>query len=240
MQMLVELIEKYRTGFSRSIAPASEESIEILEEIAGPLPGAYRRFLLTMGESMGDFEADEAVFTIESIWAAYHAMDWLRRDRYLLVALDDSLAVWDYYFDRDTSYGHDDCMLVRMRQDPDFDPNNRLLFHAGLEEYLYYQAYHSIRLPLLAHKVHLVQPADPHLAEHCIPQTVCALADELRFKRIPPADRCALYERGDAALLLYQHPCKPLFSFDLACHDPQELGRLTEIFQRRTGVVTSH
>jgi len=53
MKAFVEFIEKYRPGFSQEIAPADEIKIEVLEDYAGPLPGAYRRFLEIMGESLG-------------------------------------------------------------------------------------------------------------------------------------------------------------------------------------------
>lgn len=65
---------------------------------------------------------------------------------------------------------------------------------------------------------------------------VSALVEEKGFKRIPPAERCALYERGDAGLLLYQHPTEPSFSFSLGCEDPAEMERLARAFEARTGL----
>jgi hypothetical protein len=65
---------------------------------------------------------------------------------------------------------------------------------------------------------------------------VPALAEENGFKRIPPAKHCALFERGDAALLLYRHPTQPTFSFSLGGEDAAELERLARDFEARTGL----
>lgn len=236
MRALVNLIEKYRPGFTASVVPAAEEEIELIEEFVRPLPGSYRRFLETMGGGMGGFRVNEATFAPMDIWAAYKAMKWLRRDRFVLVAMDEGLGAWDYYLDRESPHGKDDFMMVRMRLEEEFDPVNRMISFAGLEEMLYYKAYATIRLPLLANLVRLGQPDDPQPGRSCRPEDACALAEELGFKRIPPATRCALYERGDAAILLFQDPIKPLFSFDLACDDGRELERMADIFRRRAGV----
>lgn len=237
MQALIDLIEKYRPGFARSIVPSSEEGIELLEDAVGPLPGAYRRFLAAMGDGMGDFEVDEATFRASSMRAAHRSMPWLKRDRFLLVALDGSEAVWDYYFDRVQPHGTDDFMIVRLRRDPDFDARHGRVFQAGLEELLYYEAFRTVRLPLFDHRVRLWQPADERLARFCSPEAACALIEKLGFERIAPATRCALYERTDAAILLYQHPISPTFSFDLACDDSRELARLAAIYRAELGVT---
>ncbi len=236
MRALVELIDKYRPGFAATVVPAEEEEVELLDERVGPLPGAYQRFLRTMGSSMGDFQVDEASFTADGVLSTYRAMKWLKRDRYLLVAIDDSLTSdWDYFLDRNFPHARDDARVVRIRQDPSFDPDQHMLCYAGLEEFLYYKAYATVRLPLLAYKVRLTQ--DDDRAQSCRADVTCALAEELKFKRIPPATRCALYERGDAALLLYQHPVGPGFSFELAGDDAREVARLAEIFRSRAGVI---
>lgn len=81
MKALVEFIEQYRPGFSQEVVPADEIDIALLEKHAGPLPGAYRRFLPTMGASMGDLELAEADFAIDGNIGTYLAMRWLRHGR---------------------------------------------------------------------------------------------------------------------------------------------------------------
>jgi hypothetical protein len=237
MHALVNLIERYQPGFAATVVPADEEEIDIIEAYAGPLPGAYRRFLQTMGGGMGAFQVDEATFKPMSIWNAYDQMKWLRRERFVLFAMDRGLAAWDYYLDRAAPYDKDDLMVVRMRLDPDFDPEQRMLVCSGLEEYLCYKAFAVVRLSVLPHLIHLRMREPPHARDQCTPEHVCALAEKLGFSRVSPARRCALYERGDAAILLYQDPVRPLFSFRVASDNEKEVRRLAERFQQDVGVV---
>jgi hypothetical protein len=239
MKALVEFIEQYRPGFSEEVVPADEIDIARLEKHAGPLPGAYRRFLQTMGASMGDLELAEANFSIRGNIGTYVVMDWLRNERYrryLCVAGDEGLAGWDYFLDRSMPHGADDCMLVRMPLDENFPPEASRPKHAGLEEFLYYEAFKELRLPLLPYRRDFSSPEDPGAAVRYRSPLVSALAEEKGFKRIPPAERCALYERGDAGLLLYQHPIASTFSFSLGCEDPVEMERLARDFEARTGL----
>jgi hypothetical protein len=240
MRALVEFIEKYRPGFSKEIIPANELSIAVLEDLAGPLPGAYRRFLQTMGESMGDLDLAEANFSLRGITAVYIAKSWLRLGRYIRVAEDEGLDGWDWFLDRSRPHGVDDCMLVRRLLSENYPPEGSHPKHVSLEEFLYYAAFKELRLPLLPYQRKFSSPEDPAAAVRYRADLVSALAEEKGFQRIPPAERCALYERGDAALLLYQHPIEPFFSFTLGCEDPAEMERLARDFEEQTelkGVV---
>ncbi|WP_223753421.1 hypothetical protein [Myxococcus sp. RHSTA-1-4] len=236
MKALVEFIEKYRPGFSEEVVPADELAIAHMEKYAGPLPGAYRRFLQTMGASMGGLELAEADFAIEGNIGTYLVMDWPQRERYIYVAGDDGLAGWDYFLDRTRPHGADDCMLVRMPLDENFPPEASRPKHVGLEEFLYYSAFKELRLPLLPHRWEFSSPEDPKAAAQYRADLVPALAEEQGFQRLPPAEHCALYERGDAGLLLYRHPTEPTFSFSLGCEDPVEMERLARDFEARTGL----
>src|SRR5690242_16049476 len=164
MRALVEFIEKYRPGFSKEIVPADEPEIGLLERLAGPLPGAYRRFLQTMGESMGDLELAEANFSISGKIRAYIAMDWLQRGRYIRVAQDEGLDGWDYFLDRSSPHGADDCMLVRRLLSKNYPPEGSHPKHVGLAEFLYYEAFKELRLPLLPYRRDFSSPADPGAA----------------------------------------------------------------------------
>jgi len=164
MRALVEFIEQYRPGFSKEIMPANEIRIAVLEDLAGPLPGAYRRFLQTMGESMGDLELAEANFSISGITGVYIAMDWLRLGRYIRVAEDEGLDGWDYFLDRSSPHGADDCMLVRRQLSKNYPPEGSHPKHVGLEEFLYYEAFKALRLPLLPHRRNFSSPEDPGAA----------------------------------------------------------------------------
>ncbi len=236
MRALVEFIEQYRPGFSTEIVPADELEIAVLEDLAGPLPGTYRRFLQTMGANMGDLRLSEDNFSISGIIAIYIAKPWLRLGRYIRVAEDEGLEGWDCFLDRENPHGVDDCMLVRRLLSENYPPAGSHPKHVGLEEFLYYEAFKALRLPLLPHRRNFASPEAPAAAARYRSDLVSALAEEKGFKRIPPAEHCALYERGDAGLLLYRHPTKPTFSFSLGCEDPAEMERLAREFEARTGL----
>ncbi|MBZ4415994.1 hypothetical protein K8638_05815 [Myxococcus sp. RHST-1-4] len=123
-----------------------------------------------------------------------------------------------------------------MPLDENFPPEASRPKHVGLEEFLYYSAFKELRLPLLPHRWEFSSPEDPKAAAQYRADLVPALAEEQGFQRLPPAEHCALYERGDAGLLLYRHPTEPTFSFSLGCEDPVEMERLARDFEARTGL----
>jgi len=236
MKAFVEFIEKYRPGFSQEIVPADEIKIEVLEDYAGPLPGAYRRFLEIMGESLGDLELAEASFSIDEALGVYIAMSWMQRGHYIFLAGDNGLSSWHWFLDRLSPRGTDDCLVVRRALEDNSPPEASSPQYVGLEEFIYYEAFKELRLPQLPFRRRFSSPEDANTVAHYRSEGVSALAEEKGFKRIPPAERCALYERGDAALLLYRHPTQPTFSFILGCEDSAELERLARDFETRTGL----
>lgn len=229
MQALVELIERYHPGFAQAIVPADPDIVEQLSELAGPLPGAYRRFLETMGESTADFKPLTATFDAEDRLLNYQLNDSLRGSTHLMVASGGPLEPGGSLFmDRDERHGKDDALLVVVSQTHPLDLAGREPLHVGLEEFLYVEAYRSFRIPLFATQRRLAKPnAIP--SEAADVTKLLAAADRLGFQRIPPATRCALLERGDAAIVLYRHPHVEEFSFDIGADDPKELRRLTDI-----------
>ncbi|WP_240358224.1 hypothetical protein [Myxococcus vastator] len=236
MKALVEFIEKYRPGFSMEAVPADKYEIAVLEDDAGPLPGAYRRFLETMGESMGGLELAEASFTIGGTLSVYRAMPWLLRGRYIAVAGDNGPSSFDWFLDRAHPHGADDCLVVRRALEENYPPEASSPQYVGLEEFLYVEAFKELRLPQLPFRRRFSSPDVAAASVRSRSDGVTALAEEEGFKRIPPAEHCALYERGDAALLLYRHPIQPTFSFVLGCEDAAELERLTQAFETRSGL----
>lgn len=237
MRALVELIELYRPGFAATVQGATEDAIEDLEDLMGPLPGAYRRFLQTMGAAMGDFSAMGADFDMEACRSIVLVKPWICDERYLYIAYDGALSGWDFYMDRDAPSGADDCMVVRMPLSWREDPTRRRPVFSGLEELLYVEAYWNIRLPLFAHRSELMRPITGEAMHGCEAAAVCAEIEALGFVRVPPASPSALYERRDAALALYQVPDAPGFSLVLGCDEAHELRRLEGLLRRTTGVV---
>ena len=235
MKPFVDFVEKYHPGFSQEIEPADKYDISILERRAGTLPGSYRRLLETMGKSMGDVELAEASLSIEGVLNAY-TLSWLKGDRYVFFAEDTGLSSRHWFLDRLSPHGVDDCMVVRRVLAENNPPEASTPQYVGLEEFLYYEAFQELRLPQLPFRRKFSSPEDADAAASYRSGVVTALAEEKGFKRIPPAEHCALYERGDAALLLYRHPTQPTFSFSLGCEDPVEMERLVQEFETRMGL----
>ncbi|WP_342376227.1 hypothetical protein NVS55_33850 [Myxococcus stipitatus] len=236
MQALVDFIEEYRPGFSEEIVPADEVEIALLEEYAGPLPGAYRRFLRTMGASLGAFSFDEASLSVDGTLMTYQVKPWLRDGRFISIAGDNGLSDWDYFLDLSRPYGADDCMLVRMPLEEGFPPDACRPVHVGLEEFLFYEAFKALRLPLLPQLWEFTSLENPNGVAGTQADLVSTLAEEEGFERISPTRHCALYERGDAGLLLYRHPTAQSLSFTLGCEEPTEMERLAQKFEARTGL----
>jgi hypothetical protein len=235
MRSLIDFIEQYRPGFSTEVEPADDIDMHILEDHAGPLPGLYRRFLRTMGKSLGEAEIADAYFGIDGIIATYHAMPWLKRDRYLLIAADEGLSERDYFMDRGRPYGADDCMIVRMPRQATFPPDANQPRFVGLEEFLYFGAFESLRMSRFNVRVRFeTTERKPHPTVESA--DVSALAEQFGFRRVAPTSRCVLHDRGDAALLLYQHPIELSYSFVLGCDDPPERDRLKTAFENLTGM----
>ncbi len=235
MKSFVDFVEEYRPGFSHEIAPADRFDIAILEKHAGPLPGVYRQFLETMGASMGNLELAEASLSIDGALGAY-SLSWLNNNRYIFFAGDNGLSSRHWFLDSLSPNGSDDCMVVRRVLAENNPPEASSPQYVGLEEFLYYEAFKELRLPQLPFRRRFSTPDDAADAARYRSDVVTALAEEKGFKRLPPAEHCALYERGDAALLLYRHPTQPTFSFILGCEDSAEMERLTQEFEARTGL----
>ncbi|WP_239014588.1 SMI1/KNR4 family protein [Archangium violaceum] len=236
MRAFVEFVEKYRPGFSKEIVPADEIDIAILEKKAGPLPGAYRRFLETMGASMGELELAEASFSIDGALDVYSSKTWLQHGRYIPVAGDNGPSSFDWFLDRSNPHGPDDCLVVRRALEKNYPPEASSPKYVGLEEFLYYEAFKELRLPQLPFRRKFSSPEDVKAAAEYRSDAITKLAEERGFMRISPVEHCALYERGDAALLLYRHPTRPTFSFILGCEDSAEMERLARDFEARTGL----
>lgn len=239
MQKLALLMERWRPGITAEFKPTSEADIRKIEVVAGGLPGAYVRFLRTMGACMDPLVIDHGNADLRSRekWRVYEDQDWLA-GRFVYLGQDSGPNGSDYFLDRESPHGLDDCMVIGMPIEGPFDARYVCQIHAGLEEMLYYEAFLQFRLPLFAHHCGLVQPRvgeDPALWPQ--PDAFYALAEKLGFKRIPPATRSALFERGDAALLVYQTPIEPVFRAILVAETEESVYRVSTAFVDAIGVT---
>lgn len=234
MQALVQLIDRYRPGFADDVKPAPADVVDELSKLAGPLPGAYRRFLATMGGSMGEFEPLGGNFDVYDRVMNYQLdSGCLAGSTHLLIAAGDVLEPGgDLFLDRSEPYGKDDCLLVIADCGPSGDRLNleaRKPIHAGLEECLYVEAYRDFRLPLLTlcAECALATGVKPSAA---ISEQVLRTAKNLGFSRVPPATRSVILERGDAAMVFYRDPHSERFLFQIGADRPEELLRMVDVF----------
>jgi hypothetical protein len=232
MRPLVELIDRYQSGFARKVRPAAPEFVDELVALAGPLPGAYRRFLETMGGDMAGFSPSDADFNVEDRLLNYQLNESLTGSPFLLIASGGPLEPGGSLFlDRNERTSHDDCLLVVIPYEIPMDFTNRTPFHAGLEEFLYVGAYRTYRMPLFPAARELVLRSDVEPSASHVHQAF-ALAERLGFSRTSPLVRSALFERGDAAIVMYRQPHVELFSLQVGADEVDELLRLADVFTR--------
>jgi len=116
---LVASCEEYRPGIARTCEPASEDDIEFVKSVIGPLPGAYLRFARVMGTSTDGSRLDGGAARfgqMTNIWFVHDTLTWLRNEafqRFLYIGQHNSPNNGDYFLDRQSSHGADDHMLVR-------------------------------------------------------------------------------------------------------------------------------
>lgn len=228
MQPLVAMIERYKPGFRDAIVPADPEMVSDLEELTGPLPGAYRRFLSTMGQSTDGFYPGGADFTVEDRLANYQLESSLSGSYYLLVGAGGPLEPGgDLYMDRSRPYGDDDCELALAPFGPTLDESTCVPFQAGLEEFLYIDAFRRFRLPLLGASSRLAPALEAEGDETVIDRLLTA-AELVGFKRVGPVQRSALFERGDAAMVMNRNPRSSQFQLEVRAADRSLLGVIVD------------
>jgi len=239
MEELVSLMEKYSEGIASTLQPIAPADIDRLAEAFGALPGAYVRFLRTMGASTGRFQIEEGQADLKNDdnWELPEMFTWMKNSPFLYIGQDNSPNALDYFMDRTQPSGLDDCMVVNMVLADGSMPE---ALYVGLEEMLFYNVFQSLRLPQFRHHLAFSPSRISELSSRSKPEKVCAAAEALGFVRIPPATRCALYDREDAALLMYQTPKVDAFRFVLATNDPAELDRMAPLFLAELGPTMTY
>jgi hypothetical protein len=236
MKALIEFIERYYPNFSKELIPADEFDIALLEEYTGPLPSTYYQFLQMMGTSMGSVDLAQTNFSIEGKIMTYQAKPWLRNGRYIFIASDNGLDGWDYFLDRSHALGTYDCLLVRMLLVPDFPLEAILPIYISLKEFLYCEAFKSFCLAFLPHCKYFSLPDNAIRSIGYYQNIIHTLAEEKGFSHLPYVEHCALYERDDTALFLYQHPLSNTLSFSLGGKDAKEIEHFVYDLEVQTGL----
>lgn len=80
------------------------------------------------------------------------------------MAEDEGLDGWDRYLDRSRPHGVDDCLLVRRLLSENYPPEGSHPRHVDLKEFLYFEAFKELRLPLLPYRRKFSSSDDPAAA----------------------------------------------------------------------------
>jgi hypothetical protein len=121
------------------VAVATAPQIALLEQMAGPLPGAYVRWLRHWDPERSRHPGEVRLIPVMKVWSAYDVQRWLGKPpfaRFLLFAQDGSGNGYDYFLDREEVVDDDDCMVVRMSTEPSFDPEKRERLDIGFAQFL--------------------------------------------------------------------------------------------------------
>ena len=221
-----------------SVIPVDETDIQVLEDLAGDLPKIYRQFLRTMGKSIAGIEFSSPCFDIEGLIALYGLKPWLRRERFLCIAVDKSETDWYYFIDKSYPIGKgEDCRIVRMPLDSHFVTDAGWQLHVGFEEFLHFELFDELRVNSFSICADYGLRGLEMNAPACSVDAVCALAEVLGFRREPPSENCRMYDRGDAVMLLYRQPEREGFSFAIACETLDEMALLQSRFNEVSGIV---
>jgi hypothetical protein len=239
MQELVALMEKWQPGISAGFVPTPEEEMARLVAIAGDLPGAYVRFLRTMGASTGDFQIDlgNADFGTNEMSLTWEAFPWLHKGRFVYLGQDNGQSAGDWFLDRRAPYGDDDCLVVNMTLEQEVDPAAAEPRSVGLEEFLYEEAFVGLRLPRFEHHRELRQLREGPESKWPKAEGVFAVAEQLGFARIPRVTHSGLFDRGDAAILVHRHPTRPTFTVMLSGDDKDAVDAWVDVLMKQAGVI---
>ena len=234
MMDLVAFVEHYRSGFSESVGPATEVEIESLECLAGLLPGAYLRFLRTLGGKLNPLQLPDLDLSIEKASLAHLSRSHLKTERYLFISSFRGADV-DYWMDRQTPVGLDDCLLVSSARA--VEPQPFLSYEplaASLEDFVYMKVFETQVVPSFEHSQW------GYLPEYHGPDEVdlaLLVPLTLGFTRRARPLHNAIFERDGAAIAIRRDP-DGFVGIYLATHDKDELDALAAAFSDSSGYGT--
>ena len=238
MKDLVSLVEHYSPHFSKGVQPATEDAIRSLEYLAGPLPGAYLRLLQTLGGSPNPLQLNNLDLSIQVALRLRSAKKHLRfTTRYTFLAAELGDTEVQYWMDRDSPAGDDDCEIVLSRftvyaeepASPTYEP-----CAASLEDFLYFRVFADRVVPSFEHSQW------GYLPEYHGPDEVdlaLLVPLTLGFTRRPRPLHNAIFERDGAAIAIRRDP-DGFVGIYLAAHDKDELDALAAAFSASSGYGT--
>jgi hypothetical protein len=236
MDDLLTLIERYAPGYRARIRGAAWWWIDDLEANLGrPLPAAYREFVEAMGADGGPLLAGLRNYQTNKIAELYKDLAFMPPRRFLFVFGDDTPDAPEHFFldlERPTDDGAD-AEVVRFPLDD--DGSARTHRFVSLRELLFVLAMRNIALPGFPWRAeYLDEPRHGPEREPTGAEAFAALFGKLGFRRLAFPRRCALFERDDAVIELYNLPDRPGCSFRVGFREQGELRRLAELLADHT------
>jgi len=245
----VAFCSQYYPVIRPTIVGASVEEVEDLEEMIGiPLPPEYGAFLRTMGNTsphtLGKF-LQYSTFGVRAV-KDFYGIPGIRAPR-------DAVYLWTY--EVDTPYdifirtGGGECDGRPLVQcgwsvDPDSgalldEEPDEVLLGGSLLQFLYEDAFLSLRDPLLPYVAELREPTTTAVSEERHLGLIAAfrtVAERLDFKLVAFMNGAhVFYNRPDASLKLYAQPSADVIYG--RARDERELARICEILSDSLDVV---
>jgi len=233
MKDLVALIEQYRPGFASGLAPATDQALGALLRRAGPIPGAYLRFLQTMGGKPNALQLESVHLGIHEALKAHLGRPLLRDARFMYLAHDRGDDVLEYWMDREAPVGEDDCVIVVGESESE-SAIVRKPFPASLEDFLHFHAFVDHVVPSFEHSQW------GYLPRHHSPDAVGLALNvplTIGFTRRARPLHNAIFQREGAAIAIRRDP-HGFVGIYLAAHDKDELGTLAAAFSAASGYGT--
>jgi hypothetical protein len=227
VQALVDLIERFEPGFAEDITPADDKRIASLERLGGPLPGALRRFLRTMGGAPPRKLVDVLYLNVDFMRRALLNAEWLKDERYLILSRHEAFDahVW---LDRAAPSGADDCLVVISPcMEMPGPPPPRTPFAIGLEDYLSMEAFRQHRLGLFEHHSFAMHVEAP---DELTVQRALALPLSLGCERVAATVPSGLFERGDAAVIVRRAPGDSRLDVHIAAESVEAVGAILDAY----------
>lgn len=239
MDELLNLLERYVSGYRRLIQGAQNWRVKELEETFGrPLPEFYQEFARTMGLSGGPLLANVDGYEPTQVAEHYRfaSMEMPPR-RFLFVFGDPSLDDAHYWLDLEARSEDGDCQVVRMPFGESAWETELVRYHLSLKEMLFVWAMENVCLPVFPFQAgYFVTPSQFVAGGGSEVEELAGRFEQLGFRRLSYPRYCLLLEREDAALEIVRRPGRSGCWFRIGGREQMEFKRFQAIVEDMEGV----
>ncbi|WP_437571836.1 hypothetical protein [Sorangium sp. So ce542] len=237
MEELLALLDRYAPGYRGRIQGVYGWRLDELEERFGrPCPGFYRSFALAMGAEGGPLLDGLHEHHPTKIAELYELAPWMPPRRFLYVFGDASPDGQHTFLDLDAPSEAGDFQVVRFPFGEQTWKTRLTRRFVSLREMLFVLAMRNVHLPTFPHRAEHLSADGPAGAPPSA-EDAAVVFERLGFTRLPYPRRCLLFERQDAAILLYRRPDEPGFSIRVGMRDAAKLRSFQAIVEDSAGLT---